>query len=86
VKLLYFAWVRNKVGISEEEIPLPDGVHDLGELIEWLKKRGAGFEDALADMSGVRVAVNQEMADLSHRVCDQDEVAVFPPMTGGSRP
>jgi molybdopterin converting factor small subunit len=37
-------------------------------------------------MSGVRVAVNQEMADLSHRVCDQDEVAVFPPMTGGSRP
>lgn len=84
MKLLYFAWVRNKVGMSEEDITLPEGVHDLGGLVTWLKKRGAGFEEALDDMSGVRVAVNQEMAELDHPLTDQDEVAVFPPMTGGN--
>ena len=63
MKLLYFAWVRNKVGIDEEDITLPDGITDLGGLVEWLRQRGAGFEEVLADMSGVRMAVNQEMAE-----------------------
>lgn len=84
MKLLYFAWVRTKVGMSEEDITLPGDIQDLNGLVNWLRQRGAGFEEALDDMSGVRVAVNQEMADLDHPLTDTDEVAVFPPMTGGN--
>ena len=83
MKLLYFAWVREKVGIAAEEIALPADVGDVGELIDWLKGRGVAHRNALADLSAVRVAVNQEYASLDHPVADGDEIAFFPPVTGG---
>ena len=81
--LLYFAWFRTKIGQSGEEIALPAGVTTVRGLIDWLKGRGPGYADALADLSVVRVAVNQEFADLDHAIADGDEVALFPPVTGG---
>jgi len=58
VKLLYFAWLRAKIGIAEETVEPPTGVATVGALLDWLKRRGPGFADALQDISVVRVAVN----------------------------
>lgn len=83
MKILYFAWMRGKTGISEEDVAPPAEVTDVAGLVEWLKSRGPGFEDAFSDMKVVRAAVNQEFVDLDAMVVDGDEVAFFPPVTGG---
>lgn len=83
MKLLYFAWVRERTGVHEEDWPLPEGVGTVAELIAVLKERGPGFARAFQDPSQIRAAVNQETADLAQRITDRDEVAFFPPMTGG---
>lgn len=84
MKLLYFAWVREKIGRSEEELSVPEGIGDVEALIAWLRERGPAYSDALSDMSLVRVAVNQDHADLTTKIADTDEVALFPPVTGGA--
>jgi molybdopterin synthase sulfur carrier subunit len=83
VKLLYFAWLKQKTGIGAEDITLPEDVTTLGALVDWLKTRGPGYGEALADLSVVRFAVNQDFAQLDHLLTDADEVALFPPVTGG---
>lgn len=83
MKLLYFAWLREKVGLADEQVPLPENVATVGGLLDWLKERGAGHAEALEDLSAIRVAVNQEYAGLEVPVADSDEVALFPPVTGG---
>jgi len=83
MKLLYFAWLRTKVGHAEEEVALPDGVGDVAGLVDWLRTRGPGYADALADDRVIRVAVNQRFAKPGDPVAPGDEVALFPPMTGG---
>jgi molybdopterin synthase sulfur carrier subunit len=83
MKILYFAWLRGKVGVGEEEVELPDGVDTVAGLLDWLKGRGPGHAAALADLSAVRVAVNQEHAEADHPLGPDDEVALFPPVTGG---
>jgi len=83
VKVLYFAWLKEKTGTAQEELDLPDGVTDVAGLVTWLKGRGAGYDDAFADEAVVRVAVNQEHVDSDHKLTEADEVAFFPPVTGG---
>ena len=83
MQLLYFGWVRAKIGVSGEKIDLPPGVEDVRSLIDWLQRRGASHSAALEDLSVIRVAVNQEMAELDTVIAANDEVALFPPMTGG---
>ena len=81
--LLYFAWVRQKVGKSEEKIALPKDVSTIGELMAWLAQRGPGYADAFADARRLRAAVNQEHVRVDAKIADSDEVAFFPPVTGG---
>lgn len=83
MKLLYFAWVRSKIGVGEETVSPPVEVGDVAGLIAWLKGRGAGAADAFSDLSLIRVAVNQDYVDLDHPVTAGDEIAFFPPVTGG---
>ncbi len=83
MKLLYFAWIRTKIGIAEEDVSPPAGVDDVAGLIAWLKGRGPRYEAALANEAVVKVAVNQEFAPPTHPVRPDDEVALFPPVTGG---
>ncbi|HET9148982.1 MAG TPA: molybdopterin converting factor subunit 1 [Alphaproteobacteria bacterium] len=83
MKVLYFAWVRTKTGVAEESLPLPAGVETVGQFLAWLKDRGAGFSEALKAPGFIRVAVNQEFATDATRLKDGDEVALFPPVTGG---
>ena len=83
MKLLYFAWVRAKIGVGEETISPPAEVRDVAGLIDWLKARDGGGADAFTDLSLIRVAVNQDYVELDHPVAVGDEVAFFPPVTGG---
>jgi sulfur-carrier protein len=83
MRLLYFAWLRAKIGMAEERVEPPPGIGDVAALLRWLQSRGPGFAEALKDLSAVRVAVNQEYVPPSHKIGPGDEVALFPPMTGG---
>jgi molybdopterin synthase sulfur carrier subunit len=83
VKLLYFAWVRQKIGTAEEEVTPPAAVTDVAGLLDWLKERGPGYAEALKDSRVVKVAVNQEYVRPDHPLKPGDEVAIFPPVTGG---
>jgi molybdopterin synthase sulfur carrier subunit len=83
MKILYFAWLRTKIGVGEEDVTPPADVTTLGSLIEWLKARGPAYAEALADTRLVRAAVNQDYAQPDHPVKAGDEIAFFPPVTGG---
>ena len=83
MKLLYFAWLRARVGCAEEEVALPPQVHDVAGLLDWLRGRGGGHAEALRDLRVVRVAINHDYVGLGHPIREGDEVAIFPPVTGG---
>ena len=81
--LLYFAWVRQKLGRSEEKFELPSGVSTVAQLAEHLRQRDDAFADVFSDLKRLRVAVNQEHVAWDAPVRANDEVAFFPPVTGG---
>lgn len=83
MKLLYFAWLRQKIGTASEEVALPEGVTDVAGLIAWLQGRGDNYAEALRDEKVIKVAVNQAYARPTTALKDGDEVALFPPVTGG---
>lgn len=82
-RILYFAWLRERMGRTEEALPLPSGVETVGGLIALLQQRDAAGAAAFAHPAMVRAAVNQEFANPGTPLQDADEVAFFPPVTGG---
>ena len=83
MKLIYFAWVRERIGKPEEDIDLPDNVKTVGDLLLFLKGRGEEYEAALQVPKVIRVAINQEHAEHDELIAGAREIALFPPMTGG---
>jgi molybdopterin converting factor subunit 1 len=83
MQILYFAWVREKIGTGAEEILLPDDVRDVAGLVELLAARSPGHAAAFANRRSIRAAVNQDFATPDTPVSARDEVAFFPPVTGG---
>lgn len=83
MKLLYFAWVKTRIGLAEEEVDPPAEVKTVGDLVTWLVGRGPGYAAAFAEPERLRAAVNQDFAPLCAAVAKGDEVAFFPPVTGG---
>jgi len=81
--VLYFAWLRQKIGTDKEVVTVPEDVTTVGELINWLKDQSPGHDDAFANAKYVRAAVNHEFATLETPIKQGDEVAFFPPVTGG---
>ncbi|BDW88727.1 MULTISPECIES: molybdopterin converting factor subunit 1 [Thalassospira] len=83
MKLIYFSWVKDRIGMAEEAIDLPDTVKTVADLLAWLPGRGENFANALADPAIIRVAVDQEYATPDTDVTKATEIALFPPVTGG---
>lgn len=83
MKIRYFAWLRARLGIDEEIVDPPESVRTVAELVDWLRARGPQFADVLNDDRVVKVAVNQQFARAQDPVSAGDEVALFPPVTGG---
>jgi molybdopterin synthase sulfur carrier subunit len=83
LRILYFAWLRERTGQSEETIPVPDGVATVGALLAWLRARDPAGASAFANPTLIRAAVNQAFAQPDTPVAAGDEVAFFPPVTGG---
>jgi molybdopterin synthase sulfur carrier subunit len=83
MRVLYFAWLREKIGKSEEDLALPAGVSTIGALVDWLRARGPGYAAAFAEQKLVRCAVDQEFAGPEAAIAGAAEIAFFPPVTGG---
>ena len=83
MKLVYFAWVRERVGLPEEEVELPVGVTTVADLVRWLKGRGEEYAYAFENEGVVRAAIDRVHAKPDAPLVGAREVAFFPPMTGG---
>ncbi|WP_336974965.1 molybdopterin converting factor subunit 1 [Sphingobium aromaticiconvertens] len=81
--ILYFAWVREMIGLDEERIERPSPDTTVADLIDALADRGGGYAEALADRARVRVAMDQTFVSLDMPVGEARELAIFPPVTGG---
>lgn len=83
MRLVYFSWVRERIGKDGEEVEPPAEVTTVRELLEWLKTRGEEYEWALEHQDVIRVALDMEHVHHSEKLGTPYEVALFPPMTGG---
>tara|TARA_B100001123_G_C15176589_1_gene973587 strand:+ start:658 stop:915 length:258 start_codon:yes stop_codon:yes gene_type:complete len=83
MNILYFAWLREILGFNQEYVDPPKDINTVIKLINWLKLKSDKHAKAFEDITIIRVAVNMETVELEHPVKANDEVAIFPPMTGG---
>jgi molybdopterin synthase sulfur carrier subunit len=83
MKVLYFAWLRQRIGVASEEFDLPGNVHNIDDLVSWLAAKGPGYAKGFAEPQVIRAAVNFEYVLFDHKLTNTDEVAFFPPVTGG---
>jgi molybdopterin synthase sulfur carrier subunit len=83
VKLLYFAWVRERIGKGEEVVDLPAGVATVGDLMTWLAGRGEEYAFAFENPKVIRAAIDRSHVKPNTAIVGAKEIAFFPPMTGG---
>lgn len=83
VDILYFAWVRERIGLAQERVELPAGVATIADLVGWLAAKGEGYADAFAEPERVRAAIDQTFVAPDAPIAGAREIALFPPVTGG---
>ena len=83
MKAVYFAWVRERIGKTDEALDPPADVVTVLDLIGWLKTRGAGYEAAFANETTIRAAIDHAHVTHDTAISGAREIAFFPPMTGG---
>jgi molybdopterin synthase sulfur carrier subunit len=83
VKLLYFAWVREKIGKAEEILDLPAGIATVADLVAWLEQQGPEYAQAFARPGVVRAAIDRRHVQPASPIAGAREIALFPPVTGG---
>ncbi|WP_394689955.1 molybdopterin converting factor subunit 1 [Hoeflea sp.] len=83
VRIVYFAWVRERLGKGSEELDLPESVKTVGDLIAHLATLGEEYEAVFAVPQVIRAAIDEEHADHDETIGAAREIALFPPMTGG---
>ena len=83
MRLLYFAWVKEKVGHAAEDVDVPADIATVAELMAWLKTRGPEFAHAFEHAETIRAAIDQTHAQPEAKISGAREIAFFPPVTGG---
>ncbi|HEU4519110.1 MAG TPA: molybdopterin converting factor subunit 1 [Microvirga sp.] len=83
MKLVYFAWVRERVGRTDEEVEVPAGLATVADLVRWLKERGEEYAYAFENADVVRAAIDHTHVKPDAAIAGAREIAFFPPMTGG---
>lgn len=83
VKIRYFAWVRERIGVAEETVELPASAATVGDVVAWLRSRGPEFDAAFAKPDVVRAAIDQVHVKATASIAGAREIAFFPPVTGG---
>lgn len=83
ITLLYFAWVRERIGTGEEVVDPPESVGTIAELVDWLAGSSEGHAAAFADRTRLRAAIDQDFVPLDTPIGAAREIAIFPPVTGG---
>ena len=83
MKILYFSWIKDKIGKSNEEITINENINTVNDLILYLKNVDNNYKEVFDDISSIKISVNLETAGPEAVIKNDDEVAFFPPMTGG---
>jgi molybdopterin synthase sulfur carrier subunit len=83
VKLLYFAWVRERIGKTQEDVAVPAGVATVADLVAWLSQRGEEYAHAFENPNIIRTAIDRTHVRPDTAIAGAREIAFFPPMTGG---
>ena len=83
MKLRYFAWVRERIGVAEEDVDPPAAIVTVGELVAWLADKGDGYAYAFENPKVIRAAIDRSHVRADARIEGAGEIAFFPPMTGG---
>ena len=83
MKLRYFAWVRERIGVAEEDVDPPAAIATVGELVAWLADKGEGYAYAFENPKVIRAAIDRSHVRADARIAGAGEIAFFPPMTGG---
>ncbi len=83
MKILYFSWIREKIGTSSEEIPFSRDISNINDLINLLMQQSENHKKAFSDKSSIRVAINKNFSSFNSKINSGDEIAFFPPVTGG---
>jgi molybdopterin synthase sulfur carrier subunit len=83
IDILYFARVRERLGLAREQLELAPHIHSIADLLAHLRARGEPWSSTLGEGESVLTAINQEIARPDSKVADGDEIAIFPPVTGG---
>jgi sulfur-carrier protein len=83
MRALYFAWVRERIGKTEEELAPPENIKTVGELMDWLSGQGDNYAAAFANIKSMRAALDRTHVKHDALLANAREIAFFPPMTGG---
>ena len=83
IRMVYFAWVRERIGTGEEMIDPPASVVTVADLIDWLAEMGAPHAEAFENRARLRAAIDQDFVALDTPIGAAQEIAIFPPVTGG---
>ena len=81
--IIYFASISEEIGLRQENIDLPPDINKISQLLDWLQVRGCNYQKALEDRGRVKIAINQALCQNDVAISNQDEIAIFPPVTGG---
>ena len=83
MNILYFSWIKDKLDKTKENITIDENISSVAELITFLKSKDETYKEVFKDISSIRVSINMETANMEDPISNNDEIAFFPPMTGG---
>ncbi len=83
MKILYFSWIKDGIGKSQEDIILNESIKNISDLINFLITINDDYKKIFSDLSSIRFSKNMNLVDINENIKNEDEIAFFPPMTGG---